>query len=48
MTRVMLRMQQNECKRVVLRDIETEKRKVLDGKLVDFIQITNESLHGIY
>ena len=41
-----LRMQQDECKRLVRHDIETEERKVLDGKLADFIQAINQVFHG--
>lgn len=46
MTQAVLRVQQDECKRLVRRDIETEERKVLDGKLADFIQAINQVFHG--
>ena len=45
MTHAVLRMQQDECKRLVRVDMETEERKVLDGKLADFIQVINQVFH---
>jgi hypothetical protein len=41
MTHAVLRMQKDECKRLVKFEMETEERKVLGGKLSDFIQVIN-------
>ena len=42
MTHTVLRMQQEECKRSMQREIEMEERKVLGGILLDFIRVINE------
>jgi hypothetical protein len=42
MTHAVLRMQEDECKRSMQREIETEERKELGGKLSDFIHAINE------
>jgi hypothetical protein len=46
MTHAVLRMQQDECERFVRREIETDERKALGGKLVDFIQVINKASDG--
>jgi hypothetical protein len=46
MTLAVLRMQQDECRKKIQREIETEERKVLRGKLVDFIQEINKVSAG--
>ena len=46
MTHAVSRMQQDESKRFVRREIEAEERKVLGGKLVDFIQVINKASDG--
>ena len=46
LTRAVLRMQQDECKRTLQREIETEQRKVLGGMLVNFIRDINENSAG--
>lgn len=43
MTHAVLWMQQEECKRLMQREKETEERKVLSRKLADFIQIINKA-----
>jgi hypothetical protein len=42
MTHAVLRMQEDECKRFMEREIGTEERKELGGKLADFIHAINE------
>jgi len=42
MTHAVLQMQEDECKRSMQRDMETEERKELDGKHTDFIHAINE------
>lgn len=42
MAHAVLRMQEDECKRSMQREIETEERKELGGKLSDFIHAINE------
>ena len=42
MTQAVLRMQVDECKRYMQREIEAEERKELRGKLADFIHAINE------
>jgi hypothetical protein len=46
MTHAVLRMQQDECRKLMQREIETEERKVLDGKLAEFIQVINKVFDG--
>ena len=46
MTHAVLRMQQEECKNRVQREIETERRKELSGALVNFIRDVNENSIG--
>jgi hypothetical protein len=46
MTHAVLRMQEDECKRSMQREIETEERKELGGKLADFIHAINEVSAG--
>lgn len=46
MTHAVLRMQQDECKRSMQREIEAEKRKELRGIFVDFIQVINKVSAG--
>ena len=45
-THAVLQMQQNECKRLMQRETETEERKVLDGQLANFIQVINKVSEG--
>lgn len=42
MTHRVLQMQQDECKKSMQREIETEERKEVDVKLADFIHAINE------
>ena len=42
MTHAVLRMQEDECKRSMQREIEMEERKELDAKIADFIHAINE------
>lgn len=42
MTHAVLRMQDDECKRSMKREVETEERKELSGRLADFIHTVNE------
>ena len=42
MTHAVLRIQQDECKRSIQREMEMEERKELGGKLADFIRAINE------
>ena len=42
MTHAVLRMQEDECKRHMQREMETEERKELDGQLAYFIHSINE------
>jgi hypothetical protein len=42
MTHAVLRMQEDECKRHMQREIEAEERKELSGKVADFIHAINE------
>jgi DNA polymerase III delta prime subunit len=42
MTHAVLRMQEDECKKSMQREIETEERKELSGRLADFIHTINE------
>jgi hypothetical protein len=46
MTHAVLQMQQEESKRLMRREIETEEQKVLGGKLADFIQVINKVSDG--
>ena len=46
MAHAVLRMQQEECKNRVQREIETERRKELSGALVNFIRDVNENSIG--
>jgi hypothetical protein len=46
LTHTVLRMQQEECKRNILHEIETERRKVLDGALAKFIRDVNKNSVG--
>ena len=46
MTLAVLRMQQNECKMLMQRQNETKERMVLDGQLVNFIQVINKLFEG--
>ena len=46
MTHAVLRMQQDECKKSMQREVETEKRKELRGIYVDFIQVINKVSAG--
>jgi hypothetical protein len=46
MSRAVLRMQQEECTRLMQHKIKTEERKVLDDILVDFIQVINKVSAG--
>jgi hypothetical protein len=41
-----LRMQQEECKKLMQREMETEERRVLGRKLADFIQVINKASDG--
>jgi len=46
LTHAVLRMQQDECKRNIQHEIETEERKVLGGALVNFIREVNKNSVG--
>lgn len=46
MTHAVSRMQQEECKKAVQLEIETEQREGLSGVLMDFIRDVNESSIG--
>lgn len=46
MTHAVLRMQLDECRRSMQREIEMEERKVLGGILLDFIQVINKISTG--
>ena len=46
LTHAVLKMQQDECKKNIRHEIETEQRKVLDGALVKFIRDVNENSAG--
>lgn len=46
LTRAVLKMQQDECNKVIQREIETEQRKVLGGMLMNFIRDINENSAG--
>jgi hypothetical protein len=46
MTHAVLRMQQEECRKSMQHDVETEKRKVLGGILLDFIRDVNKVSAG--
>lgn len=46
MTHAVLRMQQDECKKNVQHEVETEQRKMLGGALVNFIQDINKNSAG--
>ena len=46
LTRAVLKMQQDECNKVIQREIETEQRKVLGGMLLNFIRDINENSAG--
>ena len=46
LTHAVLRMQQEECKKNIQHEIETEQRKVLDGALADFIRDVNKNSVG--
>ena len=43
MTQDVLRMQEDECKRSMQRETETEERKELRGKLAEFIHVINDA-----
>ena len=43
LTHAVLRMQEDECKRSVQRETETEERKELGGKLAEFIHVINDA-----
>ena len=46
LTHAVLRMQQDECKKNIQHEIETEQRKALGGALVNFIRDVNEHSVG--
>ena len=46
MAYAVLQAQRDECKKIIQNEIEREERKVLDGKVVDFIQVINKVFHG--
>ena len=46
LTHTVLRMQQDECKYHIRLEVETERRKVLDSALVDFIRDINKNSVG--
>lgn len=46
MTHPVLKMQQDECKKSVRHEVETEERKVLDNARVNFIQDVNKNSAG--
>jgi hypothetical protein len=46
LTRAVLRMQEDECKKIIQREIETEQRKVLGGVLMNFIRDINKNSAG--
>ena len=46
LTHAVLRMQQEECKKNIQHEIETEQRKVLDGALANLIQDVNKNSVG--
>ena len=46
LTHAVLRMQQDECKRNIQHEVETEQRKALGGALVNFIRDVNKSSVG--
>ena len=46
LTRAVLKMQQDECNKVIQREIETEQRKVLGGMLMNFIRDINGNSAG--
>ena len=46
LTHAVLRMQQDECKKIIKLEVEVEKRKVLGGALVNFIRDINKNWTG--
>ena len=46
LTHAVLRMQQDECKRTLQHEVETEQRKVLGGALLSFIRDINKNSVG--